>query len=149
MAFMRRTLALVNARTKNGERILCYQWRQLGRRLAKCALSISTRQMAHVVSTAVGSVAASNTLENLNAGAASRRAASAAAAAACACTCSVDSSESCADDFNSKRAQTSTTTRPAQIIKIRGLIMACFSVIGVGLGVANKFSAAITETIYG
>ena len=113
--------------------------------------------MAHVVSTSAGFVAAANTLENLDAGTASRRAASACAAASCASaaaairTASVAAraspldSESCTGDFVIKQAHTSTVTRPAQIIKIRRLMVASFPVNGVGLGVA-EFSAAIAGT---
>lgn len=128
---------------------LDYQWRQLGRRLTKFALSMSMRHMAHVVSTAAGSGAAAKTVENSDVGTDFRRnedaraAISSASAAIASGDCSVDSSESCADSFEIKRVQMSITKRPAQIIKSPLLVKVCLSVIGVGLGV-EKFSEALT-----
>ena len=126
----------------------------LGRRLTKLALSMSTRQIAHVASIAAGSVTSSKTIEKFTVGTDLRRNEDARAAASCASAaaisgdCSEDSSELCADDFAIKRTQTRITKRPVHIIKTRSLIMPCFSPIGVGPGVV-KLSAAITEATKG
>jgi len=109
-----------------------YQWWHVGRRFTKSALSMSTRQMAHVASTPAGSVAAANTLENLVVGADSRRAASACAAAACASAAVVardasvaahnsspDSSKFSAGVLRSKIPQMINVAAPAQMNIIR------------------------------